>query len=138
MAHGKLSCGHVATPQPAGSGGTGYARLPSGKRICYDCADKRQQEEMRTKNDFMAYVSGDGKHITSWSGGTLGTVTSMKSRSNIFMRGDKLYSIRVRDIHGQEWYGTTLGPHMYARLHKSKKSRGDVGVLAAEVKKLLK
>ncbi len=63
--------------KPADSGGTGYAVLPDGAQICYPCADSRQRIELLDRSrPFVAYVSGDGTKITSWTGGHLMRVTT--------------------------------------------------------------
>lgn len=32
------------------NGGTGYAGLPDGNRVCYSCADKRQVEDLKDRS----------------------------------------------------------------------------------------
>ena len=96
-------------PTPEGCG-TGYAVHEWGQLICYDCSDKRQREEMRDRSrPFTAYVSSDGKDVTTWTGGKLGSVVSRRrcelTRQSFTHSRKEYSSFRVRDIHGAEWYG---------------------------------
>lgn len=74
----RCACGAVFPQLPAGGGASGYAVLPSGERICYPCADKRQIEELKDRSKpFFAYV-GEGS-ITTWTGGVLMRITESRS-----------------------------------------------------------
>lgn len=118
-----LSCGHPPTPD---SGcGTGYATTrDTNERICYSCADARERESLKTQNTFAAYLSGDSKHLTTWTGGVLATVTHRWFTSaGGFARGTTITRFRATDVHGQRWYGTSPGPNMYARMRKAKDTK---------------
>jgi hypothetical protein len=68
-----LECGHEPTPD-AGCG-TGYATdRETGRRSCYACSDNLEREAMGTAERFFAYLSSDGRTVTTWSGGKLGTI----------------------------------------------------------------
>jgi len=92
------------------SGGTGYARTADGKTICYGCADIRERAELKDRTrPFCAYVSSDGKAVTTWTGGRLGDVISSRpcalTRQSFTHSRGSFRSVRVRDVHGGEWYG---------------------------------
>lgn len=103
------ACGAAFPVHPAGyCGGTGYATLPDGERICYPCADNRQIEELRDRSKpFCAYV-GNGV-ISTWTGGKLMTVTraipcALSRRSN-WHDARSFKSIHAVDVHGGHWAG---------------------------------
>lgn len=116
-AHTVLSCGHVPTPQPAGSAGTGYGSNMRGQTFCYACGERDERTRFDTagqaREPFVAYVTGDEKQahgwtITTWTGAKLATVTSAKKirtprRDTI--HGSHFYAITARDEKGREWYG---------------------------------
>jgi len=114
-----LSCGHVATPEfylvrnwrdytdTPGMGVTGtpgYGEDPvTGERKCYACITRDEVESLKTATRIVAYVSGDGKQITNWPGGILGTVTGL----HVSPSARKTY-VSMRDAHGRMWHG--VGP----------------------------
>lgn len=101
-APGILDCGHA--PTPTSGSGTGYATdSTTGETKCYACADQYEIDLLRTADRFVAYLSLDSKRITTWTGGTLGTVT----RATDSAPAKKTY-VRVTDVHGIDWYG--VGP----------------------------
>lgn len=109
----RCDCGHEAIPQGLG---TGYARTPDGRTLCYDCADNAQREDMRTADKFVAYLSSMNRSVTTWSGGVLGTVTQY----GVSRAAHKCY-VRVVDVHGAHWHG--VGPSesgTYVTLRRTK------------------
>lgn len=95
---------------PKDGGGSGYAVLPDGTHICYACADAMQRDELLDRSkSFLAYVSCDGKQITTWTGGKLMDVTQSwpcKLSRISFTHDSRSYRcIRARDVHGAMWYG---------------------------------
>lgn len=117
-----LSCGH--DPQPtyytAGTvltvGGRqvtmtgtevmfpGYAVTADDRRICPPCADSEMAAEMAAAqigDRFGAYLSTDGRNVTSWTGGVLARVTRItRNRRQTF--------VRAVDVDGHQWSG--IGP----------------------------
>lgn len=123
-----LDCGHEATPPTTFHANgvpltTGVAHTPDGRSICYSCADDEQREALLGAGTvpFVAYLSSDRKCVTTWTGGTLGTVTRYttgQGRWSTYGIVHRCY-VRVTDVHGQEWTGT--GPVEngdYVRLRK--------------------
>jgi hypothetical protein len=109
-------CGEVKPVQT--SGGTGYARCtdPDGEHlVCYACTDKRQTAELLTRDTFTGYISGDGRNLTTWTGGILGRI-SFGSR-HPWSR--ERYYVRAYDVHGQSWHGTGANS-MWCNLRKCK------------------
>ncbi len=110
----ETNCSRCNAPFPtlqAGiCGGAGYATLPNGRKICYPCADAIARDEIKPHDkQFYGYVSSDGKSITTWSGGKLGTVIASrpcKLTRQSFTHSPKSYrSIRMRDESGNDWSG---------------------------------
>ena len=102
-----LSCGHL--PSPHGPHTTGTAHLADGREVCWECADNMQREDLKERKPVCAYVSIDGKRITTWSGGILMKVThsaTCKLTRVSFTHDRRSYrSIHARDVHGALWYG---------------------------------
>lgn len=112
-----LACGHA--PSPHGEHTTGTAHMPDRREVCWECADAHQRERMRTESEIVAYLNTDGSQVTTWSGGTLGTVTRRVTR-RVGFHGSTRHYLTVCDTDGRMWHGTSPGPDMYARLHASK------------------
>ncbi len=108
-------CGHEPTPDGLGSG---YARTADGRTMCYLCADELQRLEMATVDRFTAYVSSDGRTLTTWSGGVLGRCTLAGRHP---WSSERQY-LRATDVHGNRWHGTGA-PGMYACLRRAKADR---------------
>lgn len=93
-----LPLGHAYTPGPGvrpessrtwdcecGEGytahgiGTGYARTPDGRTLCYPCADEAQREDIEREPIVLAYVEpwGTPERVTTWTGATLARVVSV-------------------------------------------------------------
>lgn len=110
-----LDCGHTLTERPDNfTTGYGYILQPDGSKTsaCYPCMDDRQRAEMADpeKKKIVAYVSSDGKTITTWPGGFLAHVT-WHTTSRGGWRGSIIHIYRVRDPRtGREWYGRNAGP----------------------------
>lgn len=104
------ACGAVFPVHGDGyCGASGYAVLPSGERICYACADKREIEELKDRSKpFVAYV-GKGNTITTWTGGKLMTITRAwpckLTRQSWTHSQNGYLSIHAVDVHGGHWAG---------------------------------
>ena len=96
----------------------GYATLRDDSRVCYDCADGIQLEEMDSATVFSAYVSMDGRMVTTWTGGTLAMVRQSRSLRSGFGRQGQLY-VRAVDRNGCEWYGRNGGAGMCINLRRA-------------------
>jgi hypothetical protein len=102
--------GLIQKPDPAKTCAAGYATLPNGGgRICYPCADKREREELKDNSKpFCAYVSSDGKSITTWTGGELMKITlwwTVRLTRLSFTHGRTIRHIQALDCHGKRWWG---------------------------------
>jgi hypothetical protein len=106
-----LDCGHPPTPQPAGSCASGIARTVAGWTMCFRCAHDDQIVALLTQDVIFGYVSSTGPErstFTTWPGGELGTVRSLRySRERRARYGGtwRMRHITVRDVHGQLWQG---------------------------------
>lgn len=102
-------CETLCRPQGCG---TGYAVLPNdgGKRVCYRCADARQVEDLKDRSaPFCAYLSSDGKSVTTWTGGRLMRVDGSKpcalSRRSYTHSAKSFRTVWATDTHGGRWMG---------------------------------
>lgn len=117
-------CGDCQTVRPAQtSGGTGYATIPNenNKKVCYSCADKRQLADLSTSQEFVAHLSGDGKRLTTWSGGSLARVVEERELKGIGWHGSSQTYVRAVTEDGVVWYGRGAGRGMSIRIHRSKR-----------------
>jgi len=113
-------CGHAMLDTSEGALTPGYALTRTNEMICYPCADNRQRAEIRdAAGPFYAYLACDGKRVTTWTGGTLGDVSSLGvSRSG--WHGSEIARFHVRDIHGQWWQGRGAGRGVACTLRRMK------------------
>ncbi len=119
-------CSQCKDAKPLDMGGStpGYARTQSDEFICYACADDNQRASLVTGRDgpIYAYVSGDGRRVTTWTGGTLGDIIGYgESRSG--WAGSTVARFRVRDVHGQWWAGRGAGRGIACTLRPMKEPR---------------
>jgi hypothetical protein len=73
-------------------------------------------------DDVIAYVSGDGRRITTWDGTVLMSVTSETApRSAHFYAplSQRLWYYRALDTNKNRWYGKGSGRNMAIRMHKA-------------------
>lgn len=114
----KLDCGHVPTVD-AGVG-TGYARhAVTNKTMCYGCADSQAAADMSAEDKYGAYLSGDGKNITTWSGGVLARVT-YEGKARTGFHDSEITYLRARDANGATWYGRNGGRGMCVTIKRAK------------------
>ena len=115
------SC-HRELPIPREGGGTGYA-LYGGKRICYECAGKRETKEIGKKvagSKHLFYLTKkDGKYVvTNWPSTIRYTVTAMrKGRHNI--AGERV-DVWFQDHLGRKWHGVQIGDNEILRAKRLK------------------
>lgn len=115
-----LSCGHLSTPRGFAAG---YAtRVKDGAKICYDCADRMQREELLVEKEVFGYLSSDGKLITTWTGGELMKVTSEGSARTGFY-GSRVTYVRAEGPDGSRWYGKNGGRGMSIRMKRAKEAQ---------------
>jgi hypothetical protein len=114
-----LDCGHKPTPRTGI--GTGYATTDDNRLVCYDCANSHELYRMNAADNFMGYLSSDGKNITTWTGFKLATVTHSRVRSNGgFAASSTRVYFNAVDAMGNRWYGSGPGGGMYCRIHRRK------------------
>lgn len=102
-----LDCGHAATPDGLASGKATDPR--TGHTMCYPCANQHEAGAMSQAERYTAYLSGDGKRITTWTGGTLATVVSYGISSPLCTPSGGEYRreyVRAKTPDGTLWYGT--------------------------------
>lgn len=109
----------------------GTAHTPDGRTICLSCAGREEgtafmadtRERQASDGPFFAYLSMDGRWLTTWTGMRLARVTSLWRTSSGFggrmPSGGRNY-FRAVDLAGRRWYGNTPGRGMYARARLAK------------------
>lgn len=121
-----LDCGHVNPGVEAagwnGWGPTGYARTPANFTMCYPCADVHDRAAMANANEHFGYLSGDGKSITTWTGGHLARVTQ-HGKARLGFHGSMIHAIRAVAPDGSQWYGRNGGEGMHIKIKRAKSSR---------------
>lgn len=110
-----LDCGHAPTPPHFGT-----ANTAEGRTMCYDCANDREREFLKTAQKFLGYLSSDGSRLTTWPGADLGKVTMGARHPWSDRHTDRRY-ISVVDCFGTRWRGTGA-PGMWASLRRCKAS----------------
>jgi hypothetical protein len=114
-----LDCGH-----PIGEHSyftSGYAVTPDKRRICYTCADNSEREALRdTSKPCFAYLSGDGRKITTWTGGELMRVERETDWQIFGSRRNRGSCVTARDCHGKRWHGRGAGRSMCIKMRASK------------------
>jgi hypothetical protein len=110
----KLDCGHVPTPTPHT---TGVAETPSGFRMCYPCSERWERSAMANANEYFGYISSDGKHLTTWTGGKLARVVTETNSRTGFHRSE-IHNYRFVDDAGVRWYGKNAGRGMSIRVRR--------------------
>lgn len=141
----QTTCGHAPTPSyyPAGAtvtvlakdgttqridvGGkpftSGTATTQDGRVLCYPCAEAEELESfMAAGAGYSAYLSSDGKNVTTWTGAALARVTEHGTARTGF-HGSEIHYIRAKDTQGREWYGKNGGPGMFIGLKLAKHAR---------------
>lgn len=98
-------CGHA--PTVTTGIGTGYARdAQTDATMCYACADSAQAADITRAmpgDRLTFYVSSNGAHITSWTGGILMRVAW---RGALHHWSRERYYLRAVDASGRVWSGT--------------------------------
>lgn len=110
-------CGHTVTVSGMGSG---YAiERDTGRTRCYSCADESERATMADSASHVAYVAGDGKSVTTWSGGRLARVTGHTTARNGWHRSiiHRWWAIAPD---GSAWYGANSGQGMAIRMRRIK------------------
>ncbi len=111
------------TPGMGAAGAAGYATMRDGRRICYAHADQSEREAIAAAGGrgerFTAYVSGDGRAITTWTGGVLARVTEHgSSRSGFYDSMIHYWTATTPD--GRVWFGRNGGTGMAITLRPRK------------------
>jgi hypothetical protein len=97
---------------------TGYGKTPDGRRLCFPCCDQWQRLDFSAADKFSAYVSGDGKAVTTWTGGKLAIVAGMSRHRGGF--GGEYFTVQAVAPNGARWYGRGGGAGMYVNLRRAK------------------
>ncbi len=116
MADATLACGHKPSPHGDHTTGTGYGA--DGVEVCWDCCNVRELTAFLAADKYCAYLSGDGKSITTWPGGLLARVTWSHKVRHGFCGQLTRFDAVASD--GSKWYGTSPGNGMYCRLRRRK------------------
>lgn len=111
-------CGAVRLFPSTGCG-TGYG-VQHGQMFCYDCCSENDRQRMAAHSGpFYCYLRGDGRAVTSWPGGVLGSVFGY-AESRAGWHGGTIARFHVRDVHGNWWQGRGAGRGMACTLRPMK------------------
>lgn len=71
---------------------------------------------------YVAYVSGDGKYLTTWMGDELAKITRSSESKRRGFGGMPFSVLHVRavDAKGRHWSGTGSGRNMFIRIRRVK------------------
>lgn len=117
----RCSCCHKVKATDGRGCSTGYAVTPNNRLMCYTCADAAQREELRdTSRPFFAYLAGNGRNITTWTGGELMRVERETGWRIFGSRRNMGACVTARDVHGKRWYGRGAGRGMCIKLRACK------------------
>ncbi len=115
----KLDCGHAPTVTDSKLT-NGIARdSETGKTMCYDCASQPDIAAVERGESVYAYVSSDGKRITTWPGIGLMRVTYNGTARTGF-HGSSISYIRAIAPNGREYYGKNGGNGMWIKMKPRK------------------
>lgn len=115
-----LDCGHEPSPSEIG---TGYAETPEGEKVCYPCAEARERVSFARSDKYFAYLSQDGKSVTTWTGGFLArTLYVHKAKLSGFGGYHDAVFVNVYAPDGSVWSGRGPGAGMYIRLKRTKRT----------------
>lgn len=114
----KLDCGHFPTETDS-KFTNGIARDENGKSYCYPCASQPDIDAVERGEAVFAYVSSDGKKITTWPGIDLMKVTYNGTAPTGFY-GASISYIRAVAPNGREYYGKNGGNGMWIRMKPRK------------------
>jgi hypothetical protein len=111
-------CGGACVPTDCT---TGYGETRDGRRLCFDCCNAGERAEFAAAETYCAYMSSDGRAITTWPGGELATVTYSARHRGGF--GGEYFTVDATAPDGARWYGRGGGPGMFVRLRRRKSTR---------------
>jgi hypothetical protein len=74
---------------------------------------------MATVDRYFAYVSGDGRELTTWPGETLARVVQERP-CRFSMTGTRGISVRAVAADGAVWYGRGAGRHMAISIKRAR------------------
>lgn len=113
-----LDCGHAPTVTDSKLT-NGIARDADGKTFCYDCASKPDIEAVERGEEVFAYISCDGKQVTTWPGNPLMRVTYNGTARTGFY-DSTIHYIRAVAPNGREYYGKNGGNGMWIKMKPRK------------------
>ena len=115
-----LDCGHPESEHSDIT--TGYATCVDGRRICYECAADSDRAHMIGTGRIVAYLSGDGRTVSTWPGVPLMRVTSETvARTASFGYKTTRTYLRAVAPDGTRWHGTSPGRGMFCRMRRNAK-----------------
>jgi hypothetical protein len=86
-----------------------YACDHEGNVYSDEGVDIRERRSLLDRSGpFSCYISSDGRRVTGWKDNTLGVVTESRTcrlTRTSYTHGKNYSSIRVEDVHGNNWYG---------------------------------
>lgn len=112
-------CGHVESYHSHMT--RGYGIDQNGKTSCYKCCLNVDIKELKETGKVTAYISSDGKHITTWPGMILANITGKHTVNFGYCRDQISFDAIMPD--GTRVYGRGPGAGMYCRVRVKKKQK---------------
>lgn len=114
------TCWRIFPLDPKSPGARGYGIDAGGGMHCYSCCHLRDISQLKDRTKpFGAYLSSDGKTVSTWPGDALGTVHSHGVARNGW-HGSEIHRFHVQDAHGAWWQAWGPGKGMYCTLRAIK------------------
>ena len=110
-------CWHLESTHSAFTRGFG-TDSETGKTYCYDCCLAREIAYLKQHEKLTAYISGDGKFITTWSGEHIARITGHHIVDFGFCRNQWSFDAIMSD--GTKLSGRGPGEGMFCRLKLNK------------------
>jgi hypothetical protein len=105
-------CGHLESDHSDFT--RGYSIDQKGRTYCYECSLADDIAYLKETGKLTAYLSSDGKRITTWPGLIIATVTSSHVVNFGYCRDQMSFDAVMAD--GTRLYGRGPGNGMYCRL----------------------
>lgn len=112
-------CGHLESDHSSCT--RGYSTDNEGRTYCYECSKAADIAYLTKHSRLAAYLSSDGKRITTWPGLTIATVTGSHVVDFGYCRNQVSFDAVMDD--GTQLYGRGPGKGMYCRLRVRKATK---------------
>lgn len=97
-----------------------------GRKLCDGESKLYELLDLAADDKLFCYVSDLGTQVRDFTGKlVLGRITQKRIyKRNLSWLSNEFWYVRVTDIWGCEWYGTSPGRGMYCKLRRAKRQKG--------------